>query len=321
MARQRNETLLQGTPDEIVAHLARLSSQDAEIEKELRRWNRYQGGAWTGCALSGCVTFFLFSTGIFWLLTAPLVVACLVAGILTGRKASELKHRDLDNHKLDLVARILDVLREDMSGKSASEIVVRHGDLFQWGTKVSQQKVGGGLGFGVTQSAFEDEWLQFHTRLADGSALRIGVGTDGKRKSKPKRKYTKHSDRMSDVLHIAVRTSPEVYPDLSRLQSAVDPATLRTRAGLVVKRFAVVPPVVRVSLETLPYRSVQGRYGRSDAGHENRISADDVLQALAFVYGGLGACRAPAAGAVAKPTGAPGETASPAAPAPSPEGE
>ena len=158
----------------------------------------------------------------------------------------------------------------------------------------------------VNFSEHEDRWLSLEGRMQDGSVFKLAVTQTGKRKAKPKRKYTKIQDRVQEEISLVMRVSPEQYPHLERLQAALHPERLQTHALLALKGLAVEGPLLRLRAETGQRSRLTGRYGAQEAGQEQGMTAGKIISLLAFLFAGLSHCRADAPPA---PAGAP--TASP----------
>lgn len=287
----RQITNLQGTPDQILPQLQVVRSQDAVGDAERRREGTKLGW-FTGL---GCAAIFgsFFLLGIF----PPLGVVGMVIGgvllvfaVIVGRKKSALDKLDLDNDRLALVQEMVQSLTADLRAGRPLALTLCHGNAAEKGIKTEEHKEGTWLTGTVTTSDFEDDWLRLRGRFSDGSIFRIQVTQETKRKSKPKRKYTKVTDRNREKVQISLRVSAQRYPNLERLNQILNPQALANHVGLQVCGLQATGNVVRVVARTWPYTQRRLRYGTQQAGQENKLSTGKVLGLLAFIYGGLSNC-------------------------------
>lgn len=217
----------------------------------------------------GCLSFLVF-------------IPCLVLYIKNVQ-------RDLDDERLEMARDLLTSLRPDLSEKSPVEVVIRHGDMFRFGTTANQRSEGNWMSGRVNYSDHEDTWLSFRGRMADGSTLKLEVSTSAKRKSKPKRKYTKINDRMRDEVEVVLRVPEGQYPHLERLEGALRPDLLQQNGQMTASGLSLQPGLVRLSATPGMRTGFSGRGGRSENGP--KIQVRHMVSVLAFLYGGLGACR------------------------------
>jgi len=143
----------------------------------------------------------------------------------------------------------------------------------------------------VQASEYEDPWLTLSGRFQDGSLFKLCATQSGKRKRKPKRKYTKIKDRVQEEVSLVLRVSPEVYPHLERLQASLLPERLRHSARLEINAVQVEGPVVRVRVETGPFGRMVGRSGESTFNNELKLNGEKVIGLFAFLFAGLSHCR------------------------------
>jgi len=308
MAKQRQITTLTGPAAELLQTLAQVRGADAVADTERAQTSK-RGGLLTGV---GCVSIF----GSFFLLGFLLPVALtgfavgialLVGGFVHLRRAGKLAELDLDNERLAVVSELLDLLRPDLSDKKPITLTLAHGPAATWAPATNVRTEGGWLGGKTHYAEHEDTWLRLGGRLQDGSLFRLSVTESLKRKSKPKRKYTKITDRSREKVALSLRVSPAFYPHLDRLQARLLPERLLAGAGLTASQCLVSGPTVRVQAVTgLNTRQVL-RYSQPQTGQENRINSAKLIGLLAFVFAGLSHCRMDAAAppAEAPPAAAP----------------
>lgn len=292
---ERQITTLQGMVDQILPQLQSIRAADTVGDAERKRLgNRTALFSGLGCGAM-FLSFFLMGllapVGVLLLLGGGVL---LVIGIVTGMKKGKLDKLDLDNTRLQLANDLLLTLRPDLSEKRPVGLTMAHGEAVQHGTKTEEQKQGTWLTGQITTSEHEDEWLRLRGRFADGTIFRLEVTQETKRKSKPKRKYTKVRDRSREKIQLTLRVSQQLYPHLDRLAASLQPQLLMNHAGLQVLGTQVNGNVVRIAARTGVYGRLQGRYGASHSGQENHLNPTKVVGLLAFLYGGLTRCRAEA---------------------------
>lgn len=312
MAKQRQVTTLTGPPAEVLRTLAQVRIADAAADDERAR--RQKKGGLLTC--SGCALLFgsVFLFGIFF----PLGLAAVAIGgplALLGwghlRRAGRLAELDLDNERLAVASELLDLLRPDLSDKKPVTLTLAHGPAASWAPATNQRTEGTWLSGKTHFSEFEDTWLRVGGRFQDGSSFRLTVEEAMKRKAKPKRKYTKTTDRSREKVTLLLRVSPAFYPHLENLQPALRPDRLLAGAGLTVTQSRIQGPAIRLQAVTGLHTRQVLRHSQPESGREHRVTSAKLIGMLAFVFAGLSHCRA---GAPA-PT-PPGSAAAPPAPAP-----
>lgn len=293
----RQVTTLQGTAPELIARLSSLRSQDTSNDAARTRF---------GC-LGGALIVIAVAAGFFSLVMAAefgavgllglLVAALLLAGgIVSTVKWNQLRAVDMDSPRLDLVQELLLTLAPDLSDKKPLTLTLAHGDCFQFGKVNEQRSEGTWMTGKVDIQSREDTWLDLGGRLQDGSVFKLSITEVGKRKSKPKRKYTKIQDRIHEQIALLIRVSPEIYPHLERLQNAVHPERLQGNTLLHLEGLQVEGNVIRIRAETGLYVRRVLRSSRPETGQENRVNAGKLVSLMAFLYAGLSHCRAGAQG-------------------------
>jgi hypothetical protein len=314
MAKQRQITTLTGSAAEVLQALTQVRAADAVADQE-RLQRRRKGGMLTGV---GCVGMF---GSVFLMAIPPLGVVLLLAFIgvvLAGwgqlRRSGQLAALDLDNERLAVVSELIETLAPDLSDKKPLNLTLAHGTAVTWAPPTNQRQEGTWLTGKISFSEYQDTWLSLGGRMQDGSLFRLAVTETVKRKSKPKRKYTKLTDRCREEVTLVLRVSPAFYPHLDRLQAALHPDRLLSGTGLGVTQCQVNGPSIRVRAVTgLNTRQVL-RYSRPETGQEHRIHTGKLIGLLAFVFAGLSHCRMDAQDPATAAAG--GGGASPAAPTP-----
>jgi hypothetical protein len=311
----RQVTSLAGTPAQVAAQLRVVRAEDMAQDTERAITQRRAGWTFGGGCAGAIATFFLFALlGPF----APVVLAgalgLLVVGIVNMVRASRMSEMDLDNERLAFANELIETLAPDFSDKKALALTLRHGDSVRFGIPAATRTEGGWLTGRVNFSEHEDTWFSLGGRLQDGSLFKLAVTQVVKRKSKPKRKYTKVTDRCRDEVTLVMRVPQAAYPHLDRLQASLQPQRLAQHAGMALTVLQAQGASIRAKAVTTGYCTKQVlRYSRPESGVEHRMSAQKVIGLLAFLYSGLSHCRRepPPAAADAATSAAPSNAAPP----------
>jgi hypothetical protein len=289
---ERQITHLQAMPDELLAQVSTAQTQDVIGDQE-----RVAVGNTTakfGCT-GGALTFFSFFVMGFFLPLGLLMLAVgvvlLIVAFVFGRRKAKLDEYDLDNDRLQLVRELIEVLKPDFSDKKPLRLMLAHGSSVKFGTASNQRTEGTWMTGKVDYCEYEDPWFRLSGRFQDGTVFRLGIQQSVKRKSKPKRKYTKVSDRLRDKVTLALRVPPAVYPDVAPLNTVLDPARLGSHVGLSVVALQAQGHSVRISATTGVFMKQILRSGSPESGAENKVHSSKIVGLLAFVYAGLSHCR------------------------------
>jgi hypothetical protein len=289
---ERQITNLTGMAEELLPRLSIARNEDA-VGDQVRTATGKKAGAF---GLGGCLTtvagFFLLAvfTPLGLLLTLGGIVLLVIA-FKESRKKAKLDEYDLDGDRLLLVQELLQVMQPDFSDKKPLTLTLAHGSSVKFGRNTEQRTEGSWLTGRVNFSEYEDPWMVLSGRMQDGAAFRLSVEQCVKRKSKPKRKYTKVTDRMCDEVTLVLRAPAEVYPHLDRLQGVLDPQRLAGHVGMHVSGLAVQDGTVRLKAATGYFTKQVLRYGSPETGQEHKIHSSKIVGLLAFIYAGLSHCR------------------------------
>lgn len=287
----RQVTNFQGLPDQILPQLQGVAAQDA-IGDQQRKREGTRLGLFTGL---GCAAIFasFFFLGLF----PPLAVVGFIGGavlvvlaVKTGRKKAQLDALDLDNDRLALVQQLIQSLTRDLRAGRPLALTLCHGEATEKGVKTNEEKQGNWFTGQVTVQEYEDDWLRLRGRFADGSVFRIEVTQETKRKSKPKRKYTKVTDRNRERVRVSLRVPAQRYPNLARINQHLQAQVLANHVGLQVCGIQASGNVIRIAARTWAYVDQRLRHGTRETGQQNKLIAGKVLAMLAFIYGALSHC-------------------------------
>jgi len=144
------------------------------------------------------------------------------------------RQHDLDDQKLAAATRLLRILRADVSPTHHAKLEV---DFRSYMDKAFQRKAG--------NASYAQPWLSLRARLEDGNELRLEVVRQGKVKRKPKRKYTKVKERVSDLVLLRLAVNRQRYPDPADFAAVAhqygSPKGMRTCRVRAVRRSVTLP--------------------------------------------------------------------------------
>lgn len=251
---------------------------------------RRMGAAAIALAAVG-VLGMLFLTPLLEDIGFAIAALALVAAAVCGLIWRWYRQRDLDHHRLHLIASLIGLLQNDLHEDAPVSVAVKHGDCFRFGRVTSQRSAGNAFAGRVHYSEHEDAWLRLRGRLNDGTVLVVRACQEGKRKRKPKHRYVKVKDQTREKVTVLLRVRSETYPHLERLPSALDPQKLAAAESLHVTRADAHGSTVRVTAATGWRVQVRGRRGAEVSGKEHGLTARKLASMLVFVYSGLARCR------------------------------
>ncbi len=287
---ERSTTRLTGSAEQLRAELERLKADDTRTDAVREAHSRKAAG--------GCMLTFVLVIGAFFLFSvAPLLgvtaaIAAVVVAVGTGQHYAaqqKLAKIDLDAPRLAVAEGLLKLLAEDLSPKKALSLTLQHGPCDRFGKKLSEES---GSVFGsVRISEHEDDWFELSGTLTDGSVFRLRVCCHLKRKAKPKRKYTKISDRFTDEVVLSLRVPQSDYPDLQSFGLRIPREQFSRQTGMHIKRVAVRGPVIRLSAVTGAQLKRTARGGTHSLGTEHAISGSKLMGLFACTYAALSHCR------------------------------
>jgi len=126
---------------------------------------------------------------------------------------------------------------------------------------------------------YRHDWLRLELPLADGTTARIQASSSLKRKSRAKRKYTKHKDQVSDQLTI------QLIPPKGKRLSAEGKTPRPQLDGLTLTRAQVKPRQATFTFRSRsPLRRVHGRGGWSLMSAGDLIDGHKVVAAVIQSY-------------------------------------
>lgn len=153
-------------------------------------------------------------------------------------KYSRANAHDLDDRRLEVPLQLLRTLVGELSPKA--NVVL---DLdFRGYTKVKKESADGA-------SVYNQEWMRMGLVLSNGGAMQISARTLCKRKSKRKRKYTKHKDKLREELALEIRP-PKGTPFNEAQTQRVANALKSPIAQTELRRCRVRPRAAEVTFVT-----------------------------------------------------------------------
>lgn len=284
---ERQVTTLQGQPGELIGQIEALMAQDSQGDAE----RVAQQKRVTQMVMPGCIFVFLSFGALFvfpWaaIVTVPIAIAMFVMGFRRQKALGQMEAQDLDRPRLEMVRLLLQTLAPDLSPKKPVSITIRHGDTTKAGQTTGETREGNLLS-GCYVSEYTDNWLTFGGRLNDGSVFRLMVTRNVKRKRKPKRKYSKITDRAQEKVVLLVRLPSVAYPNLATVPPELDAAKLARRAGLTVSQCAFQNGSLRLTAITGVHLRQTLRYSSPESGQSNVVDTPKLISVFAYLFSGL----------------------------------
>ncbi len=291
---ERQVTTLQGQPGELIGQIEALMAQDSQGDTERVVQQKKVGQM----IAPGCVFAFLTIGALFvfpWaaLATAPVAVVLFVVGARRQTTLGKMEAQDLDRPRLEMVRLLLLALAPDLSSKKPVSVTIRHGDTTKVGQTTGEAREGNLLS-GCYVSEYTDNWLTLGGRFNDGSVFRLMVTRNVKRKRKPKRKYSKITDRAREKVVLLVRVPSAAYPNLTGVPPELDASKLAQRAGLTVSQCAFQNGALRLTAMTGVHLKQTLRYSAPESGQSNVLDTRKLVSVFAYLFSGLSHHRAQA---------------------------
>lgn len=293
MAVERRVTTLHGFVPELNAQLEALEGQD-HVEDQQRAELR-KGVAWTlapGCLILVGGLFSILFLPLISCVAVPAAIVLVVIGMRRQRALSRLQRQDLDSDRIRMAQQLLTSLQPDLSVKKGVTLTLKHGDAVTFGV-ASAERAEGNLLTGKTYfTGHTDSWITVGGRLADGSVFRLSVTRVVKRKKKPKRKYTKITDRCRDKATLLVRLPAAVYPQLGDTLPYLRRDRLASHAGMVVTSCVIHNGNLRLTAMTNLHSKQKLRYSNTESGVRNQMDYPKLRSLLACAFSALSHHRA-----------------------------
>lgn len=262
----------------LVRRLRQLLDFDAEVERQLRLWNGVMIGCWIGTVV---ILFFLATSVPF--IGLPLGILCLGMAIYATVQYYKFKNEDMENRRLELPLRFLEILGRDIPHKRKCRLNVNFDGYEKHGQLLNQS----GNMFTCRLKEYEDHWFSAKGSLCDNTLFRVNILQSVKRKEKSKRKYTKVNERITEKIKLTLRVSPEAYPEWAKLDQ------LLQQGGVPETEiaYAVSNGTVRIVAVRQPAKRCSNRSGQQTQDEHNLTSGDTLLQLFMYVYAQLQHCR------------------------------
>jgi len=255
---------LVGSPASLLEQLDKIQREDKLAE----------GKAGKSCSL-GCLGLVLS-----WALPVMVVPSDAAAGVTALGSLGALvgswfyyhrwKQHDLDDAKLAVARRLLEVLRVDLRDTVQAELTLdfREAHLGPFVTKTEGIK-----------KYYRQTWLELSTVFADSTRCAVQVTRQGRYREKVKRRGNKIRHVRADRISVSLRVDPARYPDLSGVVLGDPPKDLQGRgvraAGSRLTAAAVTPTAI--------YDNVRGV---ADSP-ENLANPKRILGVLAWAWRGM----------------------------------
>lgn len=198
----------------------------------------------------------------------PAAVVLIIVGIFALVAAWAYGTEDVSDRQLATICTVLSTFASELRGNRPVSLLADFTGLDKTpATKDGPRKI------------YRHAWLRLELPLADGTMARVQATSSLKRKSRAKRKYTKHKDQLSEEL--TVHLIPPKGKTLSTMQAVPRPKL----AGLNLVRAQVKPrQAVFVFRSRAPLRRVHGRGGWSLAHGGDLLDGHKVVAALIQSY-------------------------------------
>jgi hypothetical protein len=190
------------------------------------------------------------------------------------------KQHDLDDAKLAVARRLLEVLRFDLRDTVQAHLTLDFREAHQ-GPFVTRT-------VGI-KKYYRQTWLELSTVFADSTRCELQVTRQGRYREKIKRRGNKIRHVRADRISVSLRVDPARYPDLSGVVLGDPPQDLKgrgVRAGQSRLTAAAITPA----------STYDNARGVADSP-ENLANPARILGALAWAYRGMKVVKTATAGA------------------------
>ncbi len=216
-------------------------------------------------------------TFVLWVFILGIALLPVTIGLFIWRSRVQ-KSGDMDDRKLDAALRPLIVLGPDLKAGRPFLVDVDFHAYDQLAPDDERKEGGAGMfSYGVTHRRWQHPWLRMQLPLIDGTLAEVNVLTQAKRKSKPKRKYTKHKERLVELLAVRLKLpQPLDVQQAARLQERLTQGA----GGQRVRSVKVGGDKVEVSFATPPAGRQRLRGGWQAQGLETLVDGETIVRAV-----------------------------------------
>lgn len=242
--------------EEVEAELNRLHDADKSAERskaKLKPW------LW----VTGIATFL----GFIIVVTLPFAIPLIILAVMYHRANKQ----DVEDRRLDTARHLLATLRDEFDPKANVVLAMD----FRAFSRTPGRSEG-------PMTLYSQQWLRLGVVLANGSALQIAATTHSKRKSRRKRKYTKHKDKITETLTLELHP-PKGRPFDPALQGRIGRALAAPQPSLRLQRCRIKPRAAELTFVTDVAVRVTPRRP-SFLGRTNLLDAHKVLSATTLGY-------------------------------------
>ncbi|MEM6787830.1 MAG: hypothetical protein AAF715_09970 [Myxococcota bacterium] len=196
-----------------------------------------------------------------WLGVAVVALACFIAGSVFSRA-------DVSDRKLEAMCTLLSTFASELRRGRPVRLEANLSGL----TKMPAERDG-------DRRTYTCDWMHLDLPLADGTRAVVVARSALKRKSRQKRKYTKHKDQLTEQLTV------QLIPPKGKSHPAQGSPPRPLVRGLTLMRAELKPRrATFVYRSYAPLRRLKGRYGWSIVMPGDLLDGDKLVAALIQSY-------------------------------------
>ncbi len=173
-------------------------------------------------------------------------------------------NKDVEDRRLDVARHLLDTLKGEI--KTGTQVILEM-DFRRYDQANAPPK-----------GAFSQQWLRMALVLRNGAALQVSAVTHCKRKSRRKRKYTKHKDKLREALTLDIRPAKGASFNPAQSQRIAQ-ALAKPLPQAQLRRCQLKPKTAQVSFMTAEavHMSPAGRFANPFTNRQALLDAHKVL--------------------------------------------
>jgi len=199
-------------------------------------------------------------TGFIIFITFVLIVPFLILLFFYFRA----DRKDVEDRRLDVARHLLETLKGEI--KAGTQVILEM-DFRRYDQANAPPK-----------GAFSQQWLRMALVLRNGAALQVSAVTHCKRKSRRKRKYTKHKDKLREALTLDIRPAKGASFNPAQSQRIAQ-ALAKPLPQAQLRRCQLKPKTAQVSFMTAEavHMSPAGRFANPFTNRQALLDAHKVL--------------------------------------------
>ncbi len=247
----------EGAVPELLEALAKLEARDNRAET--------MAPIMTGVGIIAFIAAFVVG---FMAQNVSAGIVLAIVGIFGLVAAWAYRTEDVSDRQLAAICTVLSTFAPELRGNRPVSLLADFTGLEKTpATKDGARKI------------YRHAWLRLELPLADGTMARVQATSSLKRKSRAKRKYTKHKDQVSEELTV------HLIPPKGKTLSAQQKVPRPKLAGLNLVRAQVKPrQAIFIFRSRAPLRRIHGRGGWSLAHGGDLLDGHKVVAALIQSY-------------------------------------